>query len=113
MSAPDSTVFGGGPKAFHVQGYEYGVVVFDERHVSARRRGAEMLDEEFRDVTCRRKPEWDQYAETGIPIQVMLDAGWWFTCAGRRCDTMCETGDGSVVIEDNVYCEECARGSRT
>ena len=40
-------------KAFHVQADEFGAVVFARSHVVARRQGAEDLDTEFGEVSCR------------------------------------------------------------
>ena len=65
-------------KAYSVQGDEHGCVVFAEHNVVARREGANELNIEFGDVeSCRRAPQFDQYADAGkVPVQALLDAGW-------------------------------------
>lgn len=71
-------------KAYLVQD-DYGdggaCVRFARHNVVARREGAIELDCEFEDVTCRRYPAFDQYAEQGgVPDSVLVDHGWWFEC---------------------------------
>lgn len=56
------------------------------------------------DRKARRSPDLDQYAETGLTDRILLNHGWWFTCAGdceRRLDADYE-GTGSDVDEDGI-----------
>jgi hypothetical protein len=74
-----------GKKAFVVRDNDSGtVVVFDKRAVSARRHGANELDIEFYAVeSCRRAPEFDEYAGQGfVPARVLIEHGWRFECNG-------------------------------
>lgn len=33
-------------------------------------------------TSCRRKPEYDQYAPGPVPAKVLIEDGWWFECYG-------------------------------
>lgn len=92
------------------------VVVFAKRSVEARREGARELDIEFETVeSCRRKPEFDQYAERGfVPIEIMIESGWWYECSGcMQVVTRDYEGDDGealtpVYTDHDVWCTaEC------
>jgi hypothetical protein len=89
-------------KAYQVDDDHSGhsVVVFADRSVVARKRGANELDLEFGEVSsCRRKPQYDAFASQGyVPIDVLIDDGWWFECphCGHRI-----TSDGASRYYDH------------
>lgn len=97
-------------KAYSVQADEHGCVVFSASGVVARREGANQLDCEFSDVkTCRRAPEFDEYADAGkVPVLSLLEAGWWWPC--QNCEThVMDDGDEYVIHDERVYCCEPCR----
>lgn len=64
--------------------YEGSVIVFDSHGLAARRRGACMLDIGGDDEYCKvsRRKKYDQYAAQGyVPVEVLLEDGWWFYTA--------------------------------
>lgn len=74
-------------KAYHVSEPDegYGAIVYATNSATARREGANELNIEWEDVdTCRRAPEFDQFAPGPVPKMAMLASGWWFTC--YHCD---------------------------
>lgn len=103
-------------KAFQVDNEDYdglrSVVAFAKSAVEARRRGASQLDIEFESVgSCRRKPEFDTYAERGfVPVEVLIGYGWRYECTG--CYQMVsedgETEEGDplepVYTDHDVWC---------
>ena len=74
-------------------------IVFATRNVVARREGAAELNIEFEEVeSCTRAPWADQYAPGPVPVQAMIEAGWWYECecgCGRRIDN----GEGQNNID--------------
>lgn len=65
------------------------VVVFATNSATARREGGNELNLEFDEVeSCRRMPEFDQYAPGPVPLHASLAAGWWHECnhCGVRFD---------------------------
>lgn len=88
------------------------VVVFATNGASARRLGANDMDCEFQDVeSCRRMPEFDQYAPGPVPALAMIAAGWWYECCGcgqkvddDSYDYEREAPVQPVVHGNNVYC---------
>lgn len=103
-------------KAFQVDKEDYdglrSVIVFAERSVVARKRGASQLDIEFESVeSCRRKPEFDKYAERGfVPVEVLIGYGWRYECTGcyQVVSYDGETEDGDplepVYTDHDVWC---------
>lgn len=105
-------------KAYSVQGYEYGCIVFATNSATARREGANQIDYEWEDIeSCRRAPWADAYAqERRVPPLVMIDHGWWFECS--HCGTKVSSDssdyddDGNeiphspVAEGDCVYCTQ-------
>ncbi len=74
-------------KAYQVHdGDEGWAIVFAYKNVVARREGANEIDADFSSVSCKRKPEWDQYAPGPVPPLARIASGWWYECAhcGRR-----------------------------
>lgn len=55
---------------------------FADHSVTARREGACQLEVEFCDVTCRRAPEFDEFAPGPVPMTVLIKHGWWMECMG-------------------------------
>jgi len=107
-------------RAFQVDMDDYegmkSVVVFAKSSAEARRKGANQLDTDFEDVSsCRRKSEFDQYAERGfVPIEVLIDHGWWCECTGclQTVTRDYEGSDGEeltpVYTDHDVWCTpEC------
>lgn len=77
-------------------------VVFATNGATARRNGANELDISFEEVSsCRRQPEFDQYAPGPVPMHATLAIGWWHECGhcGCRFDE-----DGRQGYDD----DECA-----
>lgn len=78
------------------------VVVFAERAVVARRDGANELDAEFGEVSCRRAPWADEYAPGPVPIEAEISkGGFWYECGcgcGRRIDS--DQGSASDADEN-------------
>lgn len=68
---------------------------FANRNVEARREGANEMDAEFGDVSCRRAPWADSYAPGPVPVQVCIEVGgWWQTCACGCGRKVSNDGDG-------------------
>lgn len=96
-----------------------GAIYFEEHAVVARRRGAnEFADGELSDVTCRRAPWADAYADRPLPVWLMVAHGWRFECThcGRLIeeDDMRDAGlplEGIVGTQhSSVFCRtRCAR----
>ncbi len=64
-------------------GNEGWAIVFATSGAAGRRCAANEMDCDFTDVEyCRRAPSLDQYAGHPVPIQAMLDIGWWTECTG-------------------------------
>lgn len=105
-------------KAYSVQGYEYGCIVFATNSATARREGANQLDCEWEDIEYCRRATWaDTYAqERRVPPLVMIDHGWWFECSycgTKVCtDSSDEDDSGNEILHspvadgDCVYCTQ-------
>ncbi len=79
-----------GLKAFHVQdewGEGHAVVVYHTSNAAARRIGCSEMDEPWERVSCRRAPEFDQYAPGPVPGEAYMRAGWWQMCGYSTCCT--------------------------
>lgn len=64
-------------------GDEGWAMVFATSGAAARRHAANEMDCDFGGVEyCRRAPSLDQYAGRTMPVQAMLDVGWWTECVG-------------------------------
>ena len=78
-------------KAYQVQDEFEGnaVIEFSAHAVTARRNGANELNTEFGDVSCRRAPWADSYVPGPVPSSVLIENGWWLECGcgcGRQID---------------------------
>ncbi len=84
------------------------VIVFHQHSVAARRIGANNLNVEFSDVSCRRAPEFDGYAIVGrVPNRVLLNHGWWMGCTGCRKTVYGNDCDHPPILRgDDVYCSQ-------
>lgn len=92
------------------------VITFATNNATARREGAAKLDLEWHDIdSCRRAPQFDQYAPGPVPPLVLIEHGWWFECgwcgAKVDADNEQEDDDGNllpyeapVAIGSTVYC---------
>jgi len=59
-----------------------GTVVFANSNVEARRMAAdEINDGEFGGLRVMRQPELDSYYKKPIPLEIMIDLGWWTGCS--------------------------------
>ena len=85
-------------KAYSVQGYEHGCIVFASNSATARRNGAGELGCDWEDIeSCRRAPWADSYAQDRrVPPLVMIEQGWWFEC----CHCGCKVSDDSYHDDD-------------
>lgn len=94
-------------KAYQVRDdYEgHSCIQFAINNATARREGANELNIEWEEVeTCRREPQFDQYAPGPVPPSVLIEHGWWFECwhCGEQVDEYTET---EIVYEGSrVYC---------
>jgi len=95
-----------------------GGVVFARSNIEARRMGANLLNmDEIAGLTVQRRPDLDQYADTGVPARVLVEEGWWFECHGcglRINDYRMEDAglpvSGIVGYEQGrVYCSHACR----
>ena len=96
-------------KAFHIQdrNEDHGLIVFSKHRASAQNDGANELNLEFSEVSCKRKKEYDEFYPT-VPISKLLEDGWWWTCG---CGEPRWEGDIVKINEDNeaVYCKKCTK----
>ncbi|MBR8279755.1 hypothetical protein [Burkholderia vietnamiensis] len=96
----------------------YSCVVFATNSATARREGASELGYEWDDVeSCRRRPNFDEYAPGPVPPRALIEDGWRFECHG--CGTPVSDNeyddDGNeidpgayVVRKQQVFCcQEC------
>ena len=71
-----------------------GGIIFAKSNIEARRLGANILDrDEIAGMQVNRRPDLDQYEQTGVPASVLVGSGWHFECCG--C--------GMHIDEDNLY----------
>lgn len=105
-------------KAYEVrESYEgHCVIRFATNNAAARREGAVELEIDWGSVeTCRRAPQFDQYAPGPVPPLALIEDGWWFECgwcsAKVDADNEQEDDDGNllpheapVAIGQSVYC---------
>lgn len=86
-------------KAYSVQGYEHGCIVFASNSATARRNGAGELGCDWEDIeSCRRAAWADSFAQDRrVPPLVMIEHGWWFECS--HCG--CQISDDSTHDDDD------------
>lgn len=53
------------------------------------------------DIAAIRKPQFDQYAETGIPKSAYLTDGWYFEC------DICNSFSARNAEGERVLCDSC------
>lgn len=60
--------------------------------------------------SCRRQPQFDEYAPGPVPPKVMIENGWWFECFGcsRRVaedmdDYADDDDDGGTTLDGPIY----------
>ena len=106
-------------KAYVVREPEEGhcCLVFAATGVAARRLGANELNIDFGEVDSCTRAYWaDQYAPGPVPIQALVEHGWWYECmcgCGRRIDNDegqhnidADGADGELNPMDPVYVAE-------
>lgn len=88
-------------KAYSVQGYEAGTIVFASNSATARRIGASEIGQDWEDIeSCRRAPWADTYAQDRrVPPLVMINHGWWFECC--HCGTQVSDDSSHYDDDDN------------
>lgn len=68
-------------------------------------------DIQFINIRVHRAKWADQYGNMkDIPIEVLLNRGWWYDCNGGCGDRLYDQDliDKTAIIEDNhIYCKEC------
>ncbi|WPZ36740.1 hypothetical protein T8K17_11400 [Thalassobaculum sp. OXR-137] len=87
----------------HVSGEDQAVVRFAASNVIARREGANGLDVEFPDVSCKRAEHFDGFAPGPVPDHALFKAGWWFFCT--HCQARASDGSGAL-IDGVAYCSD-------
>lgn len=103
-------------KAFYVcdPDNECAEIIFSDKRSQAIQVSEARQWHDYIDVRASRKPQYDKFAEQGfVPKQTLLEDGWWFECCGykenprRRCCQHLTIEDNPVVINEEVYCQEC------
>lgn len=99
-------------KAYQVSsGYEDATIRFATNSATARRQGANEIGCDWQDIdTCRRAPQYDQYAPGPIPPEVLIEEGWSYECRRHRCNN-----EVTRDVEERVFagngepycCEAC------
>lgn len=87
---------------------------FADSHNQAKCYAANEAGIEYIEVTsCRRKPEYDQYAPGPVPTKVLIEDGWWWECFGCSRHVSSEELfdyaadkelDGPVYRGNSVWC---------
>lgn len=94
-------------KAYICSNDEYSTVVFAETRGKARTmaKANDLFDfTDWIDISVRRAPEFDSFAEQGyVPKEVLIKHGWWWEC---KCGTP-QYEETAIVINDSVFCEKC------
>ena len=88
-----------------------GGIVFATSAIAARRLGADRYaDGEFENVSCKRAPYADKFAETGkVPAGHLIAEGWHFECS--RCSAMIDNDylhEKDIHPEDVIGLQDCA-----
>ncbi len=86
---------------------EDAVIRFATTNVAARRYGANEIGCDFNQVSCKRMPWADKYAETGIPHSAFIANGFWYSCAtcGETVDS--DTESPAYGMDLVFCCENC------
>ncbi|WP_052098091.1 hypothetical protein [Paenibacillus stellifer] len=97
-------------KAYHVRDKEnsgeeaYHEIVFAESHSQAKYKSEAYSDGvPWTDISAARKPEFDQYSESGVvPRSAYIEDGWYFDC------DQCGGGlTGRNYIDGKTVCDSC------
>jgi hypothetical protein len=82
--------------------------VFASSGIAARRLGAGELNCEFEEVdSCRRSPQFDEFAPGPVPSHALIDGGWRFECSRCR-ESVCDLTAERTYVDEHVYCSrEC------
>jgi len=99
-------------KAYQVDHWEGpcegSVIVFAVSNAPARREGASELGLDWDSVEgCRRAPQFDAYAPGPVPVDVLIESGWHFTCDRWECQQVIDRAhiddDGEEVDTAGTY----------
>lgn len=95
----------------------HGCIVFHHHGLAARRNGANELNSEFENVTSKRAPAFDSYAEKGfVPTKVLIESGWWYSCleCGHKVHQDDEVNEPAdyVYVSQHVYCSTSCQHQR-
>lgn len=96
-------------KAFNVQAWEAGCVVFAEKSVVARRIGANILNVTFEEVeSCRRFPEVDHFSDIGhVSTKILVEEHNWYASCTNCGNYVYSTEQGRHWLTDeNVICSK-------
>lgn len=98
-------------RAYSVQTEEYGCVRFARSGAQARREGASEMDVDWESIeSCRRAPEFDQYAPGPVPDRALWEAGWRLWCV--ECERTAEHWNGGrPVCDDHLPAADAAERS--
>jgi hypothetical protein len=89
-------------KAYSVQDEEEGRVIFAANNAVARRNGGLELGGDWYSVeSCRRAPEFDEYAPGPVPAQALLEHGWWLECS--NCSRQIYGDDSAHWVDDEGF----------
>ena len=92
-------------KAYYVSdsSEEEGAIVYAKTNGDAKRRGANLFDDDWGGVSARRAPEWDGHYPHGPTDDEKWESGWHFEC----CICSCLAGKGyGLRLEGEAYCED-------
>lgn len=107
-------------KAYEVRdNYEgHCVIEYATNNATARREGACALDIDWESVeSCRRAPQFDEFAPGPVPPLLLLQSGWWFGCSHCVKKVSLNLDDDERpqthprIDGDKVFCDEscCAQ----
>lgn len=74
------------------------------------------------DLRIKRRPQWDNYTNIGIPIEELLEDNWWFNCGvcgkGDLSQADLDIGNAIIISTDginrdfvngDIICKKCAK----
>jgi len=96
-------------KAWHVQDNEGEMqeIVFAEKRSEAIYMSEAYGWVDYINVRARRAKYADGLENKPSKlIETQLENGWWFECHGN-CTNLVTEDDNYIIVENNVYCEEC------
>ncbi len=96
-----------------------GGIYFAKYSITAKKSFCAEFDLELGEISCRRAPWADQYADTkSVPKMVMLEHGWWFYCDYCECritdDRATYRGDEVITLDPveaggGIFCTPSCR----